>query len=550
MLSRHLLFLALIVGAGAGPIAMPALAADPPPVTAAAEQPARAAERAATSPAAATLGFASEFAERLAPGDRLSIRDREERAALLAFYAARQHEPVWTTAAGFTLAAQSAMAEIRRADEWALDAMAFQLPAAPAAGGVDWTRAARADAEIELSLAILKYARHARGGRAEPTALSRNLDRKLPLLEPQRVIEQASKAAEVGAYLRSLHPQHSQFEALRQKYLALRAGQPIALSEAAAEVGKKGAKKKSATASDTPSARQLAANMEQWRWMPDQLGELYVWVNVPEFTLRVVKGGNVIHTERVIVGKRETPTPVLSQDLEQVIFHPSWGVPESIKRQDILPSLRRGSTRLFTHYKLRIQRGGRDVDPASIDWETADIRNFHVYQPPGETNVLGVVKFRFPNKHDVYMHDTPTKNLFNAPVRTFSHGCMRVRDPLRLAELLLMEDQNWPAGRVAAVVSGGQQNNQVNFTRKIPVHITYFTAMVEEAGRLKLFADIYGHEQRIILGMEGKAHLVAQLVKEEKPAQAEAIGRLSETTTGGGLMRSRREWINNAFGNH
>ena len=150
------------------------------------------------------------------------------------------------------------------------------------------------------------------------------------------------------------------------------------------------------------------------------------------------------------------------------------------------------------------------LTPRQLTGRTADIRNFHVYQPPGETNVLGVVKFRFPNKHDVYMHDTPTKTLFNAPVRTFSHGCMRVRDPLRLAELLLTEDQSWPAGRVASVVNGGQQNNQVSFTRKIPVHITYFTAAVDEAGKLKQFADIYGHEQRIGLGMEGKAHLVAQ----------------------------------------
>ena len=184
--------------------------------------------------------------------------------------------------------------------------------------------------------------------------------------------------------------------------------------------------------------------------MPESLGDFYVWVNVPEFTLRVVKNGQVIHTERVVVGKRDTPTPIFSQDMEQVIFHPNWGVPESIKKADVLPSLIRGSTRIFTFYHLKIQRGGRDVDPATVDWSTADIRQFHVYQPPGENNVLGNIKFRFPNKHDVYMHDTPQKQLFNADVRAFSHGCMRVRNPQRLAELLLAEDQGWPAQRVAA----------------------------------------------------------------------------------------------------
>ena len=285
--------------------------------------------------------------------------------------------------------------------------------------------------------------------------------------------------------------------------------------------------------------------------MPESLGDFFVWVNIPEYTLRVVKDGKVIHTERVIVGKRDTQTPVFSQDIEQVIFHPFWGIPESIKRNDVLPSLARGSSRLLERYNLRIQRGGRDIDPASIDWATADIRNFHVYQPPGPTSVLGVMKFRFPNKHDVYMHDTPTKQLFNAEVRTFSHGCVRVREPQRLAELLLAEDQGWPAARIAAAINGGPQNNQINLTRKIPVHMTYFTAMVNPSGELRLFPDVYGHEQRIALGMDGKAHLVARLVKEDKPpTHADAVGSLAETKTGGGTMRSKKEWINSAFGNN
>src|SRR5581483_4971947 len=258
-----------------------------------------------------------------------------------------------------------------------------------------------------------------------------------------------------------------------------------------------------------------------------------------------------IHTERVVVGKRDTPTPVFSQNLEQVIFQPSWGVPESIKRQDVLPSLQRGSTRIFTFYHLRIQRGGRDVDPATVDWSTADIRNFHVYQPPGENNVLGNIKFRFPNKHDVYMHDTPQKNLFNADVRAFSHGCMRVRNPQRLAELVLAEDQGWPANRVAAAFNGGPQNNQVSIGRRIPVHITYFTAAVEPDGKLRLFADIYDHESKIALGMEGKANLIPRWKEDAAPAHAEPIGHLSESTndTFGKKDWGRRALSGGVFGN-
>ena len=156
---------------------------------------------AAEGPAAAgpgAVGFAQEFAGRLAVSGNLAAAaaaDGEDRAALARFYSDRQQEPIWTSATGLTPAGEAAIAEIRRADDWGLDAAAFQLPVLPAASGAELSRAARADAEIALSLAILKYARHARGGRAEPTSLSRNLDRKLPLLDPGQVIDQATKAA-------------------------------------------------------------------------------------------------------------------------------------------------------------------------------------------------------------------------------------------------------------------------------------------------------------------------------------------------------------------
>jgi murein L,D-transpeptidase YcbB/YkuD len=157
--------------------------------------------------------------------------------------------------------------------------------------------------------------------------------------------------------------------------------------------------------------------------------------------------------------------------------------------------------------------------------------------------VLGVVKFRFPNKHDVYMHDTPTKNLFNASVRAFSHGCMRVREPQRLAELLLAEDKGWPAARIASAINGGPQNNQINLSQRFPVHITYFTAAVEE-GKLKLYGDLYGHESKIALGMEGKAHLIPRWKEDRAPVRAEAVGRLAETKSDG-----QKEWMRRAFGN-
>ena len=278
--------------------------------------------------------------------------------------------------------------------------------------------------------------------------------------------------------------------------------------------------------------------------MPDDLGDFYVWVNIPEYTLRVVQNGKVIHTERVIVGKTDTQTPVFSDAMEQVIFHPFWGVPDGIKFNEIQPSLARGSQSVLAKHNLRIAFNGRDIDPATVDWKTSDLRRFHVYQPPGGDNVLGVVKFRFPNKHDVYMHDTPTKGLFNTSVRTYSHGCMRVQNPIRLAEILLAEDKKMAAERVRTLaVTGAAQNNQINLTRKIPVHITYFTATVEDDSKPRYFADIYGHEERINLALEGKSHLIAKVTE---PTRAEPVARLSEALPKAG----NRDWVRGVFTNN
>ncbi len=461
-------------------------------------------------------GFAVEFAQRLAIDGRLRVPEKADRAALQQFYAERQNEPVWVTPAGFSPAATAVLAEIGRADAWGLDAAAFRVPAL--AQGGELTRNQRAEAEIALGLAILEYARHARGGRANPLSLSRNLDRQPQLLDPRSVIEAAASTDVPDAYLRALHPQHPQFERLRQAYLALKRIDPPPVEQVAQTKGKGKSKHKrpAAKAQAGPNLRTLLVNMEQWRWMPEDLGSFYVWVNIPEYTIRVVKDDRVIHSERVVVGRASTQTPVFSHQMEQVIFHPYWGVPDSIKTNELLPSLARGNIGVLERQNLKVSYRGRDINPASVDWTKADMRKFHVYQPPGSGNALGIVKFRFPNKHDVYMHDTPSKSLFNASARAFSHGCMRVRDPLKLAELVLAEDRGWTAGRVTAAVQRGPKDNQINLITKVPVHMTYFTAWVDDDGRLRTFGDVYGHENRIALGVAGKAHLI----KQERPNKA------------------------------
>lgn len=501
--------------------------------------------------------------------------DEADRTALIEFYAGRESRPLWIDGSSLSAKAEAVAAEIARAGDWGLDANDFSLPGKITEGGSEAERRERlAMAEMTLSLAVLKYARHARGGRINDPAkdLSSYLDRKPQLKEPPAVLAEIAAAAEADAYLRDLHPKHPQFANLRAALLKMRGaaddaqkdrpvrmpseGPVLSLGERhpdvallrerlkvpapvieyeanAAEVfdealldavkafqreagigadGMVGRGTRAALNGDIPrevSEASIIANMEQWRWMPDDLGRFHVTVNLPEYTIRVVRDGAAIHSERVIMGETDKQTPVFSDELETIVFHPFWGVPNSIKVNEILPSLARGGSALERH-NLRLQYNGRDVDPNSVDWSRTDIRKFHVYQPPGGGNVLGQVKFLFPNRHQTYMHDTPTKNLFNASQRTFSHGCMRVRDPLQLAELILQEDKNWDHGRVENVVDSGPQNNHVSLDRKVPVHMTYFTVVANDDGTVTAFKDVYGHEKRIRLALEGRFDQIAR----------------------------------------
>jgi murein L,D-transpeptidase YcbB/YkuD len=258
--------------------------------------------------------------------------------------------------------------------------------------------------------------------------------------------------------------------------------------------------------------RQILVNMERWRWLPHDLGPFYVTVNIPEFTLRVVEEGEPIHTARVVVGKRDKQTPVFSDEMETIVFNPYWNVPNSIKNEEIAPYFGQGGggffgggwdTSVLRRHGLRIKYGSRDIDPDAIDWSRNDIRNFDLVQPPGPGNVLGKVKFLFPNSHDVYMHDTTQKHLFNNVVRAESHGCMRVQHPDQFAELLLKHAKGWGPAQVQSALHGGG-DHQVPLDQKIPVHIAYWTLRVNEDGSFSTFNDLYGHDARMSAALEGR----------------------------------------------
>ena len=505
----------------------------------------------------------------------LSNFNEADRQVAIQFYGSRMGAPIWVAKTGFTDDAKNLMAAFRDAENWGLRATDYKVPDLSPNTSGEFNFDDLTNAEVRLSLAAMQYARDARGDRITdpPTQLGSYIDRKPQLFDRRTFLETLAKVPDKGDYLRSLHPKHPQFELLRQKLIALRlAAKDTELLKVpdgpkllpgkshphiavirkilkvpspsmkadftpadetyydddlaravAAYKEKKGidpvnpvitsALRRSLNTINDISEWKLLANMEEWRWMPEDLGKFYVNVNIPEFMVRVVKNGEVIHEERIVSGRVDTQTPIFSDLMRTVVFQPRWNVPNSIKIKELLPGLRAGGDPL-RRQGLVLERNGRRLAAGSIDWTRTDIRNFDVYQPPGGGNALGVVKFLFPNKHSVYLHDTPSKGLFNESVRAFSHGCMRVRNPVRLAEVVLNEDKGWDPNVIADLIANGPEENQVALTHPIPVHVTYFTARMEGDGTVETFNDVYGHERRIALALQGRWN---EIVKANEP---------------------------------
>jgi len=226
------------------------------------------------------------------------------------------------------------------------------------------------------------------------------------------------------------------------------------------------------------ASADIIANMERWRWLPQDLGDRHIMVNLPDFSLRLVEGGRTIHRARVIVGKTETQTPVFSHRMEHVVVNPSWHIPPSIMKNEILPGLARDPGYAARRGYEVVRRGN-----------TISVR-----QPPGERNALGFIKFMFPNQHSVYLHDTPSRGLFSADRRAFSHGCVRVDQPFRLAEFVL-GDQGYTEERLRRLIGSGERT--IRLTKHLPVHLGYFTVFIDDDGHLQRREDLYGHDGRV-----------------------------------------------------
>ncbi|MFN3227366.1 MAG: murein L,D-transpeptidase [Hyphomicrobiales bacterium] len=247
----------------------------------------------------------------------------------------------------------------------------------------------------------------------------------------------------------------------------------------------------------------IIANMERWRWMPRELGDFHVIANVPEYRLWVMREGESIFTTRTVVGQNRHRTAIFSDEMEYMAVNPYWNVPSSIARNEILPRLLQDPG--YAHRgNYEILYNGQTIDPFAVNWQAAAEQGMpRIRQRPGARNALGEIKFMFPNQHAIYFHDTPSRGLFGRDQRAFSHGCVRVLDPWAFAEALLTNEPDWDLAR-ARSLQGSRERNLI-LDNHIPVHLTYFTARVNEDGRLIMARDIYGHHGRILaaLGFTG-----------------------------------------------
>lgn len=296
--------------------------------------------------------------------------------------------------------------------------------------------------------------------------------------------------------------------------------------------------------------RQIELNMERWRWFPRDLGERHIRVNVPEYHLEVWEQGRVILPMKVVVGASDKPTPIFSDTMTTIVFAPFWNVPSSIAAEETLPAVLSDPGYLERNNLEVVSTSGEVVDPSTIDWyghaSTDEEGNGFPYrfrQRPGTANSLGLVKFLFPNDFDVYLHDTPAVSLFSKSNRALSHGCVRVENPVRLAEYLLGSDARWDGGNVRQAMNSGEEQH-VRLPRPVPVHLMYWTARADEGGAAYFFRDIYGHDARQWADYQAR---ISRVKKQKERLRGSAAANVSSNASGapgarrrgGGSARSR-----------
>jgi murein L,D-transpeptidase YcbB/YkuD len=522
--------------------------------------------KAAAAPAATAGSPVADQLREMISGrlDRIVSR-KADREGVEAFYKARDYKPLWMSDGVADERAKAAIAYLAQVDSVGLDPNDYPTPDFKSAA----TAETQAEDELKLTASVLTYARQAQAGRIHFSRVGADIEFKPVAPEPAEVLAKLADASDVGAALDGYNPPQAEFAALKVKLAELRKGaltpkaeeekkpdlvhvgegkilrpgmkdaRVIALRKRLNIAGDKDsslyddavrdAVKTFQTEADIdvdgnlgsntvralngekkvargPSANPIdtiIVNMERWRWLPRDIGNPHVIVNVPDYTLTLYNNDKVYWHTKIVAGKPGKATPMVSAEMKFITVNPTWNVPPSIIENEYLPAL---------------QQDPQALDRIGLKLTQDADGTIHISQPPGAGNALGRIRFNFPNKFLVYQHDTPDKYLFAKDKRAYSHGCMRVQNPLTYGEKLLslvLPSEHYTEARLEKMFGGSEIN--INFPKNIWVHLTYQTAFVDEDGKLQLREDVYGRDARMIAILKGSERKVADIAIEHRP---------------------------------
>ncbi len=461
------------------------------------------------------------------------VPNAQDRKAIESAYASQNYAPMWFKDGALTDRAKTLVERLKNVAADGFEVGDYPVPDLAAINSAD----ALANADIQLTSSVVTYARHLESGRIAPTRVTAEADygSGAAPADPAEILKRIGSTGNINAALDHYNPQHPGFRALRAKLAEVRAH---AANDRTAYIPEGGVVKPgmkdpripairaklgvAGKADDTTydkalvlavkryqkandlvdggiignitiarmngpkASEQLLAvlgSLERWRWLPRDLGRNYVMINIPDYTLRVVSNNNLVWKTNIVVGKPQTPTPLLTATMDHVLVNPSWYVPQSIIQNELLPAYEK-DPKIFERMGLEVRKGPDG--------------HINVVQPPGAANALGHIKFAFPNKYQVYLHDTPERRLFAASERAFSHGCMRVENPTKFGEVILSLAMSGPAPNQRQLDQMyGQDEKMFKLATRPMVHLTYQTAYVDDAGKLVVRKDIYGYDSRI-----------------------------------------------------
>jgi murein L,D-transpeptidase YcbB/YkuD len=367
------------------------------------------------------------------------------------FYDQNGMRLVWSNGTSVHPAVDALVRALAAADREGLDPATYDGPALGERRR-SFTRETAAEFDVRCTYAYLRYAWDLTHGSIDPEKVAPQWHAARRGDDPSAALKAAVATGAIESSLARLGPQAPQYQALRRQLAKARERQ------------------------DAAAVDQIAMNMDRWRWLPDDLGARYLIVNIPAFRLDAIENGKSVLSMKVITGKNENPTPVLADEMTSIVFSPYWNIPASIVEKEIVPKLE------------------RDPDYLARNNMEADESGTHYRQRPGRGNSLGAVKFVFPNHFNVYLHGTPSASLFKRVERDFSHGCVRLEDPLALAMYVLRDQPEWTKERIVAAMNAGTERS-VKLTRPLPIYLVYFTAW-DEDGALRTARDVYGLDRR------------------------------------------------------